>query len=145
MSKLIRRSTKKGDMYEVNVIYHVSAKVDAISQKIERLTVTPSATVDAVTPNYEICGVPGYITSECQVMAGIPSDQVNYAQGNPYLNTYNLRWRNHPNFSYKNNNTLFSPSEPPPGFQKAPPAAPQAPKKSNLKIMMENFVTSQTQ
>lgn len=54
-------------------------------------------------------------------------------------------WRNHHNFSYKNNNTLFTASQPPSGFQKAAHAAPQAPKKSNIKIMMENFIASQTQ
>lgn len=124
----VEKSQTKGGMYEVNGIDHVSAKVDALSQKIENLTITHAATVDAVTPNCEICGVPGHISSECKLLAGIPSDQVDYAQGNPYSNTYNPGWRNHPNFSYKNNNALFAPSQPPPSFQNAVPAAPQAPK-----------------
>ncbi|XP_058746214.1 uncharacterized protein LOC131619091 [Vicia villosa] len=73
---------------------------------------------------------------------------MNYAQGNPYSNTYNPGWKNHSNFSYKNNNMLYAPQTPP-GFQKpnqtAPQAAPQAPRKSNLEIIMENFVATQTQ
>lgn len=114
-------------MYEVNGIDHVSAKVDTLSQKIKSLTITLTTTVAAVTPKCEICGVPGHVTSECQLLGGIPFDQVSYAQGNPYSNAYNPGWRNHPNFSYKNNNTLFAPTQPPPGFQKVAPAAPKRP------------------
>lgn len=43
---------------------------------------------------------------------------------------------------------LFAPSPttpPPPGYKKSAPTAPQAPKKSNLELMMENFTESQTQ
>ncbi|MCI67939.1 hypothetical protein A2U01_0089198, partial [Trifolium medium] len=77
-------------------------------------------------------------------------DQVNYAQGNPYSNMYNPGWSRHPNLSYKNNNALFTPSPAPtapPGFQNqsGAPAAPIAPKKSNLELMMENFILCQTQ
>lgn len=76
-------------MYEVNGINHANAKVDALTKKIESLIVTPAATVAAVTPNHELCGTHGHNTVECHLLAGIPTDQVNYAQGNPYSNTYN--------------------------------------------------------
>ncbi|XP_010521025.1 PREDICTED: uncharacterized protein LOC104800022 [Tarenaya hassleriana] len=33
-------------------------------------------------------------------------EDVNNVENNPYSNTYNPGWRNHPNFSYKNNNAL---------------------------------------
>src|SRR4051812_31360825 len=96
-------------MYEVSGIDRVNAKVDALTQKIENLTITPSTTAAAVTPNCEICGLTGHVVAECQLLTGVPSDQVNYAQGNPYSNTYNPGWKNHPNFSYKNNNVkLYS-------------------------------------
>ena len=49
---------------------------------------------------------------------------------NPYSNTYNPGWRNHPNFSWSNNNNVVAPSFPnnnnlqrqqaPPGFQHPP-------------------------
>lgn len=56
---------------------------------------------------------------------------------------------NHSNFSYKNNNTLYAPNQLPLDYQKiaqgAPQTAPSAPRKSNLELMMENFVASQTQ
>jgi hypothetical protein len=79
---------------------------------------------------------------------------VNYAQGNPYSHTYNSNWKNHPNFSYKNNNALYAPGQAPnqapaipPGYQKTTPSTPNnnVPRKSNLEIMMENFIASQQQ
>lgn len=135
-------------MYEVNGIYHVNAKVDALTQKIESLAITLATTVVAITPNCELCGIPGHTNVDCQLLAGIPTDQIYYAQGNPYSNTYNPGWRNHPNLSYKSNNALFPPNPPPaipPSYQKGAPVAPQAPRKSNLEIMMENFINSQAQ
>lgn len=142
----VEKSQPKGGMYEVSGIDHVNAKVDALTQKIESLTITPAATMAAVALCCDLCGVPGHNISECQLQAGITPNQLNYAQGNPYLNTYNLGWKNHPNFSYKNNNALYAPNQPPSGYQKptqgAPQVAPQVPRKSNLKLMMENFVAS---
>ena len=54
-------------------------------------------------------------------------------QNDPYAPTYNLRWRNPPNFSYKNQNQE---STPPPGFQ-----APQE-KKSDLEDLIRSYITS---
>lgn len=135
-------------MYKVNGINHVNAKVDSLTNKIESLIVTPAATVAATTSNCELYGTLVHNTPECHLLAGIPSDQVNYSQGNSYSNTYNPGWRNHPNFSYKSNNMLFAPNPTPfvpPGYQKGAVVDPQAPKKSNLKLMMENFITTQSQ
>ena len=76
-------------MYEISDLDSVHAKVDALTLKIDNLTAIPPATVAAITPNCEICGVPGHLVTECKILAGTPADQVNYAQGNPYSNTYN--------------------------------------------------------
>lgn len=94
-------------MYEVNGIDHINAKVDAPTQKIDNLTITPTTLVAVVAPNCELCGTPRHTNTECQLLAGIPTDQVNNAQGNPYSNTYNPGWRNHSNVSYKNKNAFF--------------------------------------
>ncbi|MCI93207.1 hypothetical protein A2U01_0114505, partial [Trifolium medium] len=56
-------------MYEVSGIDYVNAKVDAISHKLESLTLTPTATIAAEQPNCELCGVPGHTPSECQLLA----------------------------------------------------------------------------
>ncbi|XP_010527653.1 PREDICTED: uncharacterized protein LOC104804963 [Tarenaya hassleriana] len=66
-------------------------------------------------------------------------EDVNYVENNPYSNTYNPGWRNHPNFSYKNNNALNPPQNNyrpmqnqnqriPPGFA----FQPRAPQMQNL-------------
>ncbi|XP_050883227.1 uncharacterized protein LOC127086496 [Lathyrus oleraceus] len=120
------KTTTETGMYEVNGIDHVNAKVDFLTQKIENLTITRTDVVAVVAPNCELCRTPGQTNVECQLLAGIP-DQVNYAKGNPYSNTYNPSWRNHPTFSYKNNNALFAPNPTPvvpPGYQKGAPVAP---------------------
>lgn len=137
-------------MYEVKGLDHVNTKVDALIQKIENLTITLATPIAIVTLFCEIYGVQGHVTSDCQLLYESSHDQENYVQGNLYSNTYNPRWINHMNFSYKNNNVLFQPSphpHTPHCFQnnKGSPTASSAPKKSNLEFMMENFVTSQSQ
>ncbi|XP_039687866.1 uncharacterized protein [Medicago truncatula] len=114
----VEKSQSKGGMHEVSNLDHMNAKVDALFHKLDNLKIAPPATVAAVTPNCEIWGTPGHVAAECLLLA--ETDQVNYAQGNPYTLT------------------------PPPGFQ-GQRGAPVAPKKSNLELMMENFVLTQTQ
>lgn len=100
----VENKETKGGIYEVSFLDHTSAKMDAIVQKVESLFVNPITTIATVQLEYEICGNQGHIIVECNLLAESNPDQVNYAQVNPYSNTYNPRWRNHPNFSYKNNN-----------------------------------------
>jgi len=55
----------------------------------------------------DFCGE-GHANGEC-VPEGVSEHAnylVNYQTGNPYSNTYNLGWANHPNLKYTNNNTL---------------------------------------
>ena len=60
-------------------------------------------------------------------------NQVN-PQNNPYSTTYNPGWRNHPNFSYKNQNTLIPPTN---GSQ-----APPQEKKSDLEELLKSYINS---
>ncbi|MCI04024.1 hypothetical protein A2U01_0025066, partial [Trifolium medium] len=102
------KSQPKGGMYEVSNFDHVNAKVDALSQKLDNLTVNPAATVAVVTPSCEICGVPGHFAANYRLLAKPTT---------------------------------------PPRFQNQIGAhvAPVAPQKSNLELMMENFILAQTQ
>ncbi|XP_042449055.1 uncharacterized protein LOC122033980 [Zingiber officinale] len=97
----------------------------------------------------EICGVTGHSAMNCQIMVTQPTgaqvEQVdainNYAQkpnNNPYSNTYNPGWRNHPNFSYRNSQNQSGQNNygASGGFQQE--------KKSNLEVMMENFIATQS-
>lgn len=61
----VEKSQTKGGMYEVNVLDHVNAKVDALTKKIDNLNIIPADTVAAVTPLGEIYGVQGHVTSDC--------------------------------------------------------------------------------
>ncbi|XP_048227250.1 uncharacterized protein LOC125369280 [Ricinus communis] len=71
-------------------------------------------------------------------------------QGNPYSNTYNPGWHNHPNFGWRNNNAQGPPDfqrphqQPPQQQQRAGPSQlpPPAKEKSNLEELMMKFVTS---
>ncbi|CAJ2663009.1 unnamed protein product [Trifolium pratense] len=138
----VEKPQAKGGMYEVNELDLVKAKLEALTQKMESMTTTPAATVAATISNCELCGIQGHTIAECQLLTEVPPDQVNYTQGNPY----NQGPRNHPYLSYKSNNALYAPGQAPtpspPGFQKP---AQNAPRKSNLELMMENFIAIQTQ
>ena len=74
-------------MYKVSDFDHMNARVDDLCHRLDNLSIAQPPTVANVTPNCEICGVLRHIAFECQLLAN--SDQVNYAQGNPYSNTYN--------------------------------------------------------
>lgn len=107
-------------------------------------SITHVTTATDVTQICDICGVRGHIGGAFQLLAELVHDRMNYAQqGNPYSHTYNpAGTRNHPKFSYKNNNMFAaSPAPPvvPPGFQ-GQSGAYDASQKLNLKMMMENFI-----
>ena len=92
----------------------------------------------ALAPNCEICSTPGHTLTECHLL--VDTNQANYAYGNPY-------GKRNPNFPYINNNPTYvqNPAPIAPlGFQDQR-GAPVAPKKSNLELVMENFVMSQSQ
>jgi hypothetical protein len=135
---LAEKGQPKAGMYEVRSFDHLSAKADALYKKIDSLTITPPTPVAAVAPNCEICGTPGHTPTECHLL--VDTDQTYYAHGNPYGQI-------NPNFPYKNSNPTYAQNlEPiaPPDFQ-GQRGALVAPQKSNLELMMENFVMAQSQ
>ncbi|XP_050914685.1 uncharacterized protein LOC127129574 [Lathyrus oleraceus] len=100
--------------------------MDALAQKVEHMSANPTAAVAV----------------DCEIY------QVNYSQGKPFSNTYNPGWRNHPNFSYKNNNSIQnSTPQRPLGFQaqRLIQSIQAIPQKPNLEKITENFILAQTQ
>lgn len=83
-------SHPKSKMYEVSNFDHMNAKMDALAQKVDNLSITSSTNVTAITIRCEIIGTLGHATNECQQLPET-QDQMNYAQGNPYSNSYNPR------------------------------------------------------
>ncbi|PKI49941.1 hypothetical protein CRG98_029683 [Punica granatum] len=95
----------------------------------------------------ELCSRP-HSTLECMSrnpLASPNGEQVNFVnnfqRGNQglYSNTYNPWWRNHPNFSWRNENNAF---KPPPGFQKQDPAqnAPPQQSQSRMEELMLSYM-----
>jgi len=101
-----------GGEVEVDAISMLSSKVDAMSQKLERLDIN-STSSNTPSPSYEIYGAVDHLTMNCQVgspFAPNASEPVNYVNNfnsrptiDPFSDTYNHSWRNHPNFSYSSN------------------------------------------
>ncbi|XP_057522603.1 uncharacterized protein LOC130802612 [Amaranthus tricolor] len=142
---------RRGGRYEVDAIVALTNNVQALTRKVEQMDVA------AVNKVCGACGLNGHFSVDCQLQAeGVAAlEQVKAIQNqnarqqyNPYSNTFNPRWRDHPNFSYKNNNAQ-NPSSSyniPLGFQQRPPFPPQQqhPPKSNLESLMENFMATQS-
>ncbi|XP_050156238.1 uncharacterized protein LOC126630148 [Malus sylvestris] len=97
------------------------AQVDAIASKLDTLlSMNGRVSVQEVC---SICAVPGHATVGCPYSVDFPEfvqEQANMVNayrrpGNdPYSNTYNQGWRNHPNLSWVNNQNV---QKPPSGFQ----------------------------
>ena len=145
---------KVAGVYEVDSLSMVNAKLDSLTNQLQNLNFSgyPSQVLSC-----EVCG--GHSTIECQqgqsYSQGSSIEQLNALnnfngrpQANPYSNTYNPGWRNHPNFSWSNQggNQASNSNQ---GY-KAPPVFqqkstdPQPEPKSNLEMMMENFIQSQS-
>ena len=98
-------SKKEAGMYEVFNVDHLAVKVDALTQKIEKMNVS-AITPTSVSPPCEICGVFGHIGVDCQLGSAIDSiEQMNYAQ-------YNQGMRQNQNF-YKNPQNSYGQMAPP--------------------------------
>ncbi|XP_050889036.1 uncharacterized protein LOC127094220 [Lathyrus oleraceus] len=118
----VKKRETKGGIHEVICMDMMKTKMDALALKVEHMSANHTA---AIAVDYEIYGTKGHLAPEYNLLTESNSNQVNYAQGNPFSNTYNLGWRNHPNLSYKNNNPIQSSTpQRPPGFQAQKPILP---------------------
>ncbi|KAI5676310.1 hypothetical protein M9H77_07260 [Catharanthus roseus] len=98
-------------MFEVSQNVDLSVKIDALSKKFDQLLALN--TLPTNSPNVQgfcaICSSPSHVIYDCASASLFPEfvqEQVNAAQGfhrqnDPYSNTYNPSWRNHPNFSWR--------------------------------------------
>ncbi|KAL5578214.1 hypothetical protein UlMin_019913 [Ulmus minor] len=109
---IAKRPAAVNEIDSVNVL---SAQVAALSRKMDSLS---SKLESKPTAECDLCGG-NHASVECQVgnpFASPNSEQANYVsnfqrpQHNPYSNTYNPGWRNHPNLSWGNNQGGFKPS-----------------------------------
>ena len=124
-------SKKEAGMYDVSILDLFVAKVDALTQKFEKMNVSAVAPTP-VSPPCEICVVFGHIGVDCQLGSAIEGvEQLNYAQ-------YNQGIRQNQNL-FKNPQKLYGQMEPP-GYA----SNQRVPQKSRLEILMENYVMNQS-
>ncbi|XP_050217081.1 uncharacterized protein LOC126667968 [Mercurialis annua] len=81
----------------------LQAQVDALKKQVA----PRNAPVAYVQVGCEHCGDYNHSSGECYATGKAWSEQVNYVGGqgqanDPYSNTYNPGWRNHPNFGWRN-------------------------------------------
>ncbi|KAG9449976.1 hypothetical protein H6P81_009941 [Aristolochia fimbriata] len=132
----------------VDPLVALQAQVESLTNQLSKLQ-KPSS----VAQICDMCGG-GHPSQECQagnVQAVNSFDHANYVSNfcrsnDPYSNTYNPGWRNHPNFSWSNNNQQpntqqpIAQTRPPPGFQIV---AQEPEQKSNLEDMISKILTNQ--
>ncbi|XP_042387530.1 uncharacterized protein LOC121979602 [Zingiber officinale] len=86
--------TKASGKFEVDGFTLMSAKLDALTKKFEAMG---SNTTNDTCPLGSMQAQINQL-EQCDAITGY-----NQRQNNPYSNTDNPGWRNHPNFSYRNN------------------------------------------
>jgi len=119
-------------MHEISSLDHLAAKVDALTQKFDKMN-TSVVTSTLVSPPCKVCGVFDHIDIDCQlgsVVEGV--EQINYAQ-------YNQGMRQNQNF-YKTPQNSFGQQTTPPGYANNQ----RVPQKSNLEILLEKYVMDQS-
>ncbi|XP_027181678.1 uncharacterized protein LOC113780069 [Coffea eugenioides] len=127
------------------------AETSSIQQQLSELTSAVRQLAMRDTPRAKVCGIctsMDHCTDSCPILQEDGAEQVNMAGGvpaprrqyDPYSNTYNTGWRDHPNFSYGNRpqNSL---SNRPPGFQQPWQPKPQL-SSSNTGSSLEDIVKS---
>ena len=96
---------KTAGVLELDSITSLAAQMETLSQQLGKMN------VNAIQTNVFCDHCAGnHSSADCQVgnpFAQSSYGQANYVsnfqhQNNPYSNTYNLGWRNHPNFSWSN-------------------------------------------
>jgi ribosomal protein S15P/S13E len=119
--------------YEISSLDHLAAKVDALTQKFDKIN-TSAVTHAPISPLCEVCGIFDHIDIDCQLGSVVRSpEQVNYAQ-------YNQGFRNNQIF-FQTPQNLF-------GQQTAPPRYAnnqRVPQKSSLELFLENYYINQSE
>ncbi|XP_071939221.1 uncharacterized protein [Coffea arabica] len=126
-------------------------EISSLQQQMSELTSVVRQLAMRDTPRAKVCGIctsMDHCTDTCPILQEDGAEQVNMAGGvpaprrqyDPYSNTYNPGWRDHPNFSYGNRQQNSFPHRPP-GFQQ--PWQPKSqPSSSNTGSSLEDIVKS---
>nr|XP_027085032.1 uncharacterized protein LOC113707071 [Coffea arabica] len=127
------------------------AETSSIQQQLSELTSAVRQLAMRDTPRAKVCGIctsMDHCTDSCPILQEDGAEQVNMVGGvpaprrqyDPYSNTYNPGWRDHPNLSYGNRQQGSFPNRPP-GFHQ--PWQPKSqPSSSNSGISLEDLIKS---
>ena len=164
MEKMRHSANPKGGIYALSEDMEMKARISTLATKVEELEGKRLHEVQAVTENpaqantctnfqstthqeehYPMAPSVKDLMSEYANVVGAKPPQPNA----PYGNTYNSKWRNHPNLSWKPNPPAYVPSGAKPQFGSSP--QPQPPPSSspveqailNLSKVVGNFVEEQ--
>ncbi|KAF7800919.1 uncharacterized protein G2W53_044586 [Senna tora] len=107
-----RQVGNKGGIYEVSNTHDLSNQVASLSKKFDQLMNKLPVNFSNSQDVCVICASPKHCATDCPSASSYPEymeEHVNATQGfkqdNPYSNTYNPGWRNHPNFSWRQQNS----------------------------------------
>ncbi|XP_027172203.1 uncharacterized protein LOC113771849 [Coffea eugenioides] len=133
------------------------AETSSIQQQLSELTSAVRQLAMRDTPREKVCGIctsMDHCTDLCPILQENGAEQVNMAGGvpaprrqyDPYSNTYNPGWRDHPNLSYGNRQQGSFPNRPP-GFHqpwqpKSQPSSSNS--ESSLEDLVKNLATTTT-
>ena len=111
---------KARGMYEVNSNTELAIQVTELAKQVKSMCTLMMGQASSSSIANEACAVCGnhnHMTMHCPANEqGVEyreqahsMNSYNQRQNNPYSNTYNPGWRNHPNFSWNNGNTQGQP------------------------------------
>jgi hypothetical protein len=109
---------KKGGLYEVKEEANLRLKIDSFARKVVALSVSRSVNSTNFPPREgcSSCGNQMHKAQNCPSLSSFTEnsmEQVNAfhdfrkQSGGPFSETYNPRWQNHPNFSWREINHLM--------------------------------------
>jgi len=155
----LKSHTSSGGMYNLREDHDLLAKFACLARKVEALELKRSDQLKSVQEIIcQICETNEHSTNDCPTLPSFKEciyEQANALNNfqrpnqNPYSQTYNSGWRNHPNFSWKSGNNNAQTSRPPfqahHNFQNsqgyAPPYVP--PLRRNLEETLHAFIGKQ--
>lgn len=162
-----RQGVKGKGVYEVSTNDGVQSQMAAMEKKLDILVKAMSAqNISQVqqVAKIEVCAIcshSNHTTETCPMSCFTDHEQANYVgqnnyhpKNNPYSNTYNPGWKDHPNFSWSNSQNVLNPQGQQKNFQQgsnyhtssqvAQPNTDQK-KNNNLEGAILQFLTAQQQ
>jgi hypothetical protein len=146
-------------MYNLREDYNLQAKFTFLARKFEALELKKSGKLKSIQDIMcQICETNEHSTNDCPTLPSFREclheqahalNSFQMPNHNPYSQTYNPDWRNHPNFSWKSDNNNAQTSQPPfqahYNFQNShgytPPYTP--PPRKNLEETLHAFIEKQ--